>query len=346
MRPILRPSIPLSIFAAAFGAAALFAVGCSDETTGVTGAPTSTGTGGTGGAGGAGGAGGEEPPYVRHDINPKETDAAIDQAFDDHFAAFDPKAASNGKLYVHLPGLNGTPTESLQILELAVSAGYHVISLMYVNSHSIADLCAADLNCYGNVRLEIIDGMDRSDKIAVSAANSIDNRLSKLLAHLKATYPDEGWGAFLDDGGAPVHASIAVSGYSQGGGHAALMAKSRAFARVVLFSAVTDGDNGVPANWLKLNSATANTLQFGIAHTQDPAFDQITSGWATLGLSFFGIPVDVDSIEPPYASSHQLTTSLNTVTGNAHAGTALDAHAPVVNGTSALVPAWTYLIGK
>ncbi|MCK6591057.1 MAG: hypothetical protein L6Q76_26190, partial [Polyangiaceae bacterium] len=82
------------------------------------------------------------------------------------------------------------------------------------------------------------------------------------------------------------------------------------------------------------------------AHTQDPAFDQITSGWATLGLSFFGIPVDVDTIDPPYANSHQLTTSLNTVTGNSHAGTALDAHAPIVEGKSALVPAWTYLIGK
>jgi hypothetical protein len=165
---------------------------------------------------------------------------------------------------------------------------------------------------------------------------------------LNATYPSEGWGAFLDAGNAnaPLYASIALSGYSQGGGHAALMAKTRALARVVLFSAVIDGDNGIPASWLKTNPATANSLHFGLAHTQDPAFDNITSGWATLGMSFFGIPVDVDANEPPYANSHQLTTSLNTVTGNSHAGTALDAHAPVVNGASALVPAWTYLIGK
>jgi hypothetical protein len=344
MQPTPRP-IPLSrslVTAAALAAATFFtAAGCSDEPAATT-ASTSTGTGGAGGSGGAGGA---EPPYVRHDINPKDTDAAIDQAFDDHFAGYDPKAASNGKLYVHLPGANGTPTESLQILELAIAAGYHVIGLMYVNTYVVSEICAADLDCYENVRLEIIDGMDRTDKITVSAANSIENRLTKLLAHLNATYPSEGWGAFLASG-APLYASIALSGYSQGGGHAALMAKTRALGRVVLFSAVTDGDNGIPAAWLKANAVTPNTLHFGLAHTQDPIFDNITSGWATLGLSFFGIPVDVDSIEPPYANSHQLTTSLNTVTGNTHAGTAVDAHAPVVEGASALVPAWTYLIGK
>ncbi|NUQ77859.1 MAG: hypothetical protein HUU21_30350 [Polyangiaceae bacterium] len=332
-------SIPLFFFTASLAAALV--AGCSDETSGSTTASTSTGSGGAGGAGGMGGA----DPYVRHDINPKETDSAIDQAFDDHFAAFDPKLASNGKLFVHLPGLNGTPAESLQILELAVAAGYHVVGLMYVNTHDISTLCAADLDCYEGVRLEIINGMDTTDKITVSVANSIENRLSKLLAHLNSTYPDEGWGAF-QDGGGPLYASISLSGYSQGGGHAALIAKTRALARVVLFSAVTDGDSGISASWLKKNPATANSLHFGIAHTQDPAFDQITSGWATLGLSFFGIPVDVDTIDPPYANSHQLTTSLNTVTGNSHAGTALDAHAPIVEGKSALVPAWTYLIGK
>lgn len=337
-------SIPklASFFAASLAAAALFtaAAGCGDETTGLTSTSTSTGTGGAGGSGGAGGA---EPPYVRHDINPNETDAAIDQALDAHFAAYDPKVASNGKLFVHLPGENGTPVESLQILELAISAGYHVIGLMYVNTHDITALCAADLDCYEPIRVEIINGMDASDKITESVANSIENRLTKLLAYLNATYPTEGWGAFQDSG-EPLYASIALSGYSQGGGHAAVIAKTRALSRVVLFSAVTDGDNGIPASWLKKNPATANSLHYGLAHTQDPAFDPITSGWATLGMSFFGIPVDVDTIDPPYANSHQLTTSA--VTGDTHAGTALDAHAPVVEGASALVPAWSYLIGK
>jgi hypothetical protein len=333
-----------SLFAASLAAAALLtAAACSEEPAGATVASSSSGAGG---AGGEGGAGGGELPVIRHEIPPKDTDSAIDDAFDPHIATYDPKVAANGKLFVYLPGEKGTPDEALKVLERAVSAGYHVISLMYVNTHSIVTLCAADLACYENVRLEIIDGIDRSDKLTVSAANSIENRLTKLLANLNTTYPAEGWGAFLDENGEPLYASIALAGFSQGGGHAALIAKTRALARVVLFSAVVDGDNGVPAAWLKKNAATANSFHFGLAHTQDPAFDQITSGWATLGLSFFGIPVDVDTIEPPYANSHQLTTSAPTITGNAHAGTALDAHTPASAGAPTLIPAWDYLIGK
>src|SRR2546425_9573289 len=55
----------------------------------------------------------------------------------------------------------------------------------------------------------------------VSVANSIDNRLTKLLQYLTLQYPDEGWDRFLlrDK---PKWSQIAVSGHSQGGGNAAM----------------------------------------------------------------------------------------------------------------------------
>jgi len=51
--------------------------------------------------------------------------------------------------------------------------------------------------CYQNSRLEIIDGIDRNGVVDVNLANSIDNRLTKLLQYLARQHPDEGWDRFL-----------------------------------------------------------------------------------------------------------------------------------------------------
>jgi hypothetical protein len=53
------------------------------------------------------------------------------------------------------------------------------------------------------VRLEILDGTDRTPLVDVDRANSIENRLIKLLQYLDANRPGEGWGGFLDAAGQP-----------------------------------------------------------------------------------------------------------------------------------------------
>src|SRR2546430_7087542 len=46
-------------------------------------------------------------------------------------------------------------------------------------------------SCYENARLEILHGVDRSDLVDVSPANSIDNRLTKLLQFLASSRSEE-----------------------------------------------------------------------------------------------------------------------------------------------------------
>src|SRR2546426_5859691 len=45
-------------------------------------------------------------------------------------------------------------------------------------------LFRSDPNCSGNLRLEVLTGADVSANVSVTPANSIDNRLAKLLGYL------------------------------------------------------------------------------------------------------------------------------------------------------------------
>lgn len=327
---------------------------CSDESSS-SGSGSGSSSSGNMGSGGAGGAGGGAPviaDFTSHRIAPKDTDPAIDNWMEDHIAGFDEKAMSNGKLLVHLAAMNGLPDQSILILSEAAHAGYHVIGLRYPNDVNIGSECASDMdaNCYENMRLEVIDGMDRSPKINVNAANSIVNRLVKLLEYLNNKFPAEGWASYLDTG-KPLYTSIAFSGHSQGGGHAALIARNQIVDRVLMFAAPPDGKDGnppVPGKWVNANTATANLFYYGLIHTKDPAFNLITYNWTALNLGSFGVPVDADTISPPYANSHQLTTSLEPATGAAgyHNAIVVDADTPKLpDGKPALAPAWRHMLG-
>src|SRR3954464_3526857 len=86
--------------------------------------------------------------------------------------------------------------------------GYHAIVLAYANEAPVSALppigCgnnvdppASPPNCAFNARMEILDGKGESTVVSVDRANSIENRLTKLLQHLAATYPGEGWSQFV-----------------------------------------------------------------------------------------------------------------------------------------------------
>src|SRR3989454_8797409 len=64
-------------------------------------------------------------------------------------------------------------------------------------------LFRSDPNCSGNLRLEVLTGADVSANVSVTPANSIDNRLAKLLGYLADQYPAEGWSRFMEDDGTP-----------------------------------------------------------------------------------------------------------------------------------------------
>jgi hypothetical protein len=183
--------------------------------------------------------------------------------------------------------------------------------------------------------------------VTVTPVNGIDNRLTKLLLYLDQTYPEEDWSDFLDDG-RPNWKRIAVAGHSQGGGQAAMIAKLRAVARVVLFSSPGDAIAGHAAPWLSAHVTPSNRY-FGLAHDQDKTapYASILITWESLGLTAFGPLVPPESSAPPYGGTHTLVTDLTPVGGfvNAHGAPSNDFNTPLrSDGTPELLDAWRYLL--
>src|SRR5437867_2180430 len=289
-------------------------------------------------------------PLVLHVVAPQATDAAIDKFLDDHYAWFDTTARSNHKLFVFLPGAGQNLSTFLLVQQGAARLGYHVIGLMYPTAGGLAKVCptAPDPTaCYQNTRLEIIDGIDRNGVVGVNVPNSIDNRLTKLLQYLALQYPDEGWDRFLLQDELK-WSQIAVSGHSQGGGNAAMIAKIRLVARVVLFSSVTDSIHAEAPSWVATHVTPAERY-YGIAHDRDGFYRPIRAGWDSLGLGVFGAPATPETSSPPYGGTHTFVTDLTPQGGfvgtNAHGAPSNDLNTPLgPNGTPLLRDAWRYLL--
>ncbi len=181
----------------------------------------------------------------------------------------------------------------------------------------------------------------------VNEPNSIDNRLTKLLQYLTAQYPEEGWSRFLVDA-KPKWSQIAVSGHSQGGGEAAMIAKLRVVARVVVFSAVPDKGHTAPAIPWVATHVTPAARYWGLAHDRDPFFPPIRANWDSLGMAVFGAAVAPETSEPPYDFTHMLVTDLVPQGGSfsgAHGSTVGDNVTPRgADGTPILRDAWRYLL--
>src|SRR6266571_8044178 len=294
----------------------------------------------------------QAPPLDLHVVAPQATDPAIDRALDDHLAWLDPTAPTNHKLFVFLPGLSTVPTETQLIPQEAARLGYHVIGLSYLNSVGLVATCmdSPDPNsCYEDAHFEIVYGNGLgidSPIVDVNQPNSIVNRLTKLLQYLDSNYPAEGWAEFLADG-APKWSKTAVSGHSQGGGNAAMIAKHQVVDRVVMFSAVVDTAH----DW-ELVHVTPSQRYFGLAHDREGGFGAILAGWQSLGITAFGPVVTAETSSPPYGSTHTLATDLRPQRGGfhdseAHKSTGIDYYIPLnKDGTPTLADAWRYMMSE
>ena len=253
---------------------------------------------------------------IETSVSPHDTDANID-ANGHHLIYYNPAIPQHDELLVHLPGTFGTPANNAQFLRTVADQGMKAIGLQYVNNGAVNSLCnnewitnpPADPDCQENVRLERIYGIDTSpiESVNVSPANSIVNRLVKLLEYLDAQQPGVGWGGYLNNG-EPQWDRIVVSGHSQGSGMAALIARDEIVARVLLFAGPSDVDPlGNSADWIIDPKATPIGAHFGFRHVDDqPIIFQI---WSDMGL--LGPAVNVDSNDPPFADSHVLETDAN-----------------------------------
>ena len=311
------------------------------------------------------------PPSVERRIHATATDPDITAAPGSGEAAHvvinpSPVAIPTGQLVVFLPGTQGKPEQYTEILRAAAGWGFHAVGLNYPNQTAVGSLCgdSADTNCYWNARTDVLfgDGTPVAGQSDVTPADSIVNRLDKLLLSMQSNHPDEGWGQFLLSDDTVDWSKVVLAGHSQGGGHAAVMAKTVSLSRAVYFSAPADWNNltDQPADWtLSKPNVTPASRQYGFGSDSDrlvPNADAFAI-WDNLGLAEPASgPVLVDTASAPYAGSHQLRTALTFNPASTAPGTLLKNHGITVVDASTPVNAsgtpifstngvWAYLLG-
>ena len=145
----------------------------------------------------------DEPGRVVQCVVPSATDAAIVRFDKAHLVFFDAKTRPDADLLVFLPGTNGVPYP-LPFLKQAADAGYRVVSLAYNDTPSAAVYCPRkpDPSCSEQFRRMRIygDGISLDPAIDNTTADSIVNRLVKLLQYLDRDDPQEQWSRYLENG--------------------------------------------------------------------------------------------------------------------------------------------------
>lgn len=286
------------------------------------------------------------------------TDPAVSDAFGTaHYAYINRAIAPRNRLFVFFGATDSPPQRYVLIGTAAANAGMHSIGLAYPNGPdpvNVATMCGGspDPDCTGKIHAEVLTGVDTSPLVSIDAANSVQNRLTKLLLYLQQQNPGDGWDQFLANGDLRWDL-IRVSGLSQGGGMAGYIAKQKLVDRACFFSSPADWNTAAaqPAAWVLAAGATPSARIYGFDSQLDPivVYPRILKTWTALGLDAFGAPVDVDGAAT-YGGAHELSTSLATVT-TAHTSTAADPATPLdannkspayPNGMPVYLPVWTY----
>lgn len=282
-------------------------------------------------------------------IRPSDTDSLITTFnVDSHYVYLNAEASSRNILVVHLPGSFGEPKRATLFGRHAADLGFHSIGLMYPNAPTIGSLCSnsSDSSCFENVRREIIEGFDYSNRISIPQNESILNRLKKLLIYLHNNYPSDNWNQYLNNNNQLIFNKIIFSGHSQGGGHAAMIGKYYPIQRAVCFSSPKDWSNfyDSPPVWLSTGDWQINPDQiFCFNHILDEHSRQLLI-WESLGIDQYGPAVDVDINDSPYSFSRQLTTAYDLPAGDEHGSTVQDNKTPILSGTPVFQTVWTYML--
>lgn len=251
-------------------------------------------------------------------ILPSATDSRIDTFTGEgweHWVYFNPAAMERHQLVVFLPGTGGKGHGAKAFNNLAANQGFHVISLAYPTAVSMSafhDL--ADPDAFLKARENVIYGKAPYRKLKINEANSIQNRLLKLIQHLAAQFPKEHWEQYLAGPGAIAWSKLILTGQSQGGGHAALMAMQHEVSRVLMFGAPKDFNIhfNQPARWFSGPSATPLNRFFSFVHVADAghgcSYAQQLENYRTMKLLPQYPVINVDDHSAPYEHSRLLTS--------------------------------------
>ena len=289
------------------------------------------------------------PTSIERQINATTTDSSITaspSAGEAPHITINPSSSINpkGKLLVFVPGTQGRPGQYTFILRAGASRGFHAIGLNYPNQTAMGALCqvSADPECYWSARNVVVFGAGNPvpGQSPVTKADSIVNRLEKLLAWLHLTYPAEGWGQFLLPNSTVDWSRVILAGHSQGGGHVGVLAKSVALNRAVYFSSPEDWYENIdaPANWPRTRAnVTPASQQYGFGSDDDTL---VPNAHAFVHWDNFGLPkpttgpVSVDGASPPFLESRQLRTARAFNPSSSAISLALKYHGVTVNDAS------------
>jgi hypothetical protein len=224
-------------------------------------------------------------------IKPSDTDPAIKRFDRLHYVLFNQDSALTANLLVFLPGAFGKPPGPTAFLHAAADAGYRVISIDYNDEPAVAVFCPRKpAACSGNFRRMRIygDGISIDPSLDNTKAETIVNRLVKLLTYLDSRDPQQNWSAYLE-GGAPNWSRIVLAGQSQGAGMAAYIAKEELVGRVILFSSPWDfvasnGNARVLAPWIATPAKTPPERWFGGYHQRENEASLLAKSYAALRI--------------------------------------------------------------
>jgi hypothetical protein len=265
---------------------------------------------------------------------PVDTDPNIVQEAGDegelHIVEVDSTVPRRNRLFVFLSGTTGAPKYVKLIRKTAAQAGYHALGLSYINDVSVVfGLCtpergfqtpAAVHQCQEDTRLEVIYGEDLSTVIEVDRANSIENRLAKLLDHVSRVAPCDGWGQYVTDG-AVNWDRVIVAGHSQGSGHAAMIGKTQLVHGVLVFAGPE------PSTWTEeADFLTPSDRFIGFVHEREDNFTAVLRAWDK--MNFDGAPLNIDTLTAPYGSARLTTDNPDCVQNNWHGCPITDFYTP------------------
>jgi len=235
---------------------------------------------------------------VVQEVKPSDTDSAITRFNEPNYVVFDGESTADADLVIFLPGTAGKPSNVARLLGVVATQGYRVVGLEYNDVPAVIQVCPQNslASCSATFRQRRVFGGDVKSVVENTQAESIVNRLAKLLAYLQGHDPPRHWGDYLT-GDEPNWSRIVVSGLSQGAGMAAYIAKQKAVARVVLFSSPWDFQRSSKqlAPWLIEPSATPRERWFAEYHRRENTASLIARAYQALQIPTSNIKVfDLD----------------------------------------------------
>ncbi|MFK7787011.1 MAG: T9SS type A sorting domain-containing protein [Crocinitomicaceae bacterium] len=297
-----------------------------------------------------------EDSLIHFEVQGNDTDPLIIlDGSKKHQVFYNPTSQNQGTLLLHMVGSIDNPNSTILYPSVAANNGFHCISLAYRNGVSGQSACGniPDSDCHLNYRKEIIEGIDYSSEVNVNNANSIDNRLIKLLQYLDANYPSQNWSQYLS-GNSVNWDKLIVSGHSQGGGHAAVIGITKPVQRVLMFGSPNDYSDTLLtlANWTQLPHLVADSNYYSF----NALYDEVIEFWKqyahsdALNLDNYGDTVNVDIVPSPFNASRQLYTKEIVTSPNpfelTHDVMIRDAETPLDGqGNPVFECAWKYMLG-